>query len=332
MSQLNHSSSTLPIIDVRALGTGCGEEAVAAQLGHACRTHGFFYVKEHGIDESLIEALEQASRRFFALPAASKLAIHISRGGAARRGYAMVGEEHTSTSKEPNVKEGLCFGPEQSDVLPPLEAGRPLPGRNLFPVEVPELRELVFAYLEAMTALGHRVMRGIALSLGLPADYFATRYMTNPERIIRIFNYPASSPPVGERGWGVFAHTDWGFLTILRQDEVGGLEVLSGAHWLAAPPIPGTFVCNIGDMLGAMTGNLYRSTLHRVRNRPDRARLSIPFFFDPSWDAALGPIEVHAAAADLAYDVSGFRFPKTFGDYIVQKLGLILPDVKERAS
>ena len=117
-----------------------------------------------------------------------------------------------------------------------------------------------------VTALGHRVMEGIAGSLDLPADYFARRYTADPLILFRIFNYPSRPIPAGlDVRDGVGEHTDYGLLTLLRQDSVGGLQVHAKSGWIEAPPVPDSFVCNIGDMLDRMTGGLYKSTPHRVR-------------------------------------------------------------------
>src|SRR5438477_11642034 len=122
-----------------------------------------------------------------------------------------------------------------------------------------------------MTRLCHRVMEGIALRLGLEESYFADRYASEPLILFRIFNYP---PPRDPALWGVGEHTDYGLLTVLLQDASGGLEVRSRSGWVGAPPIAGSFVCNIGDMLDRMTRGVYRSTPHRVRNPAPRDRLS----------------------------------------------------------
>jgi isopenicillin N synthase-like dioxygenase len=151
------------------------------------------------------------------------------------------------------------------------------------------MRETVLEYLSAMTQLGHQLMAGIALSPGLEESYFFERYTGDPLLLFRIFNYPAQ--PTTE-GWGAGEHTDYGLLTILKQDEAGGLQVKSQSRWIEAPPIPGSFVCNIGDMLDRMTAGRYRSTPHRVRNLSGRDRLSFPFFFDPNFNAAVAPIQL----------------------------------------
>ena len=329
----------VPLIDVRPLLTGDWESAecaaVAAQLGQACRELGFFYIVEHGVDAALQERLVGQCQQFFALPVAQKLAIPMTRGGRAWRGYFPVGGE--LTSGRPDQKEGLYFGEELDDRHPRVRAGTPLHGRNLFPAELPALRRTVLEYMQAMTELGHRLMAGLALSLGLPATYFATRYTTNPLTLFRVFNYPPDLLTVGgEPRWGVGEHTDYGLLTILKQDDVGGLQIKSRSRYIDAPPLPGSFVCNIGDMLDRMTGGLYRSTPHRVQNVSGRSRLSFPFFFDPSWDAEVRPIVLPDPSTaprddhDERWDrASVHAFRGTYGEYLLAKVGKVFPDLQQ---
>uniref|UniRef100_UPI003FA61544 2-oxoglutarate-dependent ethylene/succinate-forming enzyme n=1 Tax=unidentified TaxID=32644 RepID=UPI003FA61544 len=326
------SMSELPVIDISPLVDAPGRAEVAAQIGQACREHGFFYVTGHGVDPELQDRLEALSREFFALPEEEKMKIRMARGGRAWRGYFPVGGE--LTSGKPDWKEGLYFGTELPPDHPRVRAGTPLHGRNLFPEEVPEFRETVLEYMDAMTQLGHRLMRGIALSLGLPADYFRERYTADPTVLFRIFHYPP--PPDADDQWGVGEHTDYGLLTILKQDDCGGLQVKSkGGGWIDAPPIPGTFVCNIGDMLDRMTGGLYRSTPHRVRNTSGRDRLSFPFFFDPNFDAEVQPLPAldRAPAEDDSAErwdgASVHAFEGTYGDYLLSKVSKVFPELRE---
>lgn len=329
------SVSTLPIIDVHALVARAGDRsAVAAQIRRACFDMGFFYIKGHGIDEALQERLEQLSRQFFEQDLETKLELRMERAGRAWRGYFPVGGE--LTSGRPDLKEGLYFGAELGPDDPRVRAGVPLHGANLFPDNLPGFRETVLAYMAAMTRLGHALMEGIALSLGLEASYFADRYTADPLVLFRIFNYPPQPPgPDAPSAWGVGEHTDYGLLTILKQDDAGGLEVKSKSGWIAAPPIPGTFVCNIGDMLDRMTGGRYRSTPHRVRNMSGRSRLSFPFFFDPNFDAEVKRIEspeLEEVADDreTRWDRSSVHaFSGTYGEYLLNKVGKVFPALKQ---
>jgi isopenicillin N synthase-like dioxygenase len=319
-------TSPLPIIDIRPLLAGEGD-VVAAQIAGACRETGFFYIVGHGVDEALIQRLISLSRQFFAQGAEAKLRIRMALGGRAWRGYFPVGGELTSGA--PDLKEGLYFGAELGPDHPRVRAGAPLHGQNLFPEEIPVLRGVVLAYMDALTRLGHAVMCGIALSLGLPASYFADRYTGDPFILFRIFNYPPAA--TGERTWGVGEHTDYGLLTLLLQDDAGGLQVRAPGGWVDAPPIPGSFVVNIGDMLDRMTGGFYRSTPHRVRNAAPHDRLSFPFFFDPNLDAEVKAIPI-AGVTGLDDDAarrwdgaSVHAFEGTYGEYLLAKVAKVFP-------
>ena len=250
----------------------------------------------------------------------------MERGGRAWRGYFPVGAE--LTSGRPDLKEGLYFGAELPADDPRVIAGLPLHGGNLFPRQVPRLRPLVLAYLDALTSLGQAVLRGVALSLGLDAGYFAEGYTADPTVLFRIFHYP----PSADDGWGVGEHTDYGLLTLLAQDDSGGLQVAAPEGWTAAPPLPGTFVCNIGDMLDRMTGGWYRSTPHRVRNTTDHGRLSFPFFIDPAFGAEVPPLPARAATGDdgrRRWDGQDLRaFTGTYGDYLLGKVSKVFPQLR----
>ena len=302
--------------------------AVAEQIQAACRDRGFFYVTGHGVPAELLDELAAASAEFFALPAADKMEIAMARGGRAWRGYFPVGGE--LTSGQPDLKEGLYFGAELPADDPRVLAGLPLHGRNLFPRQVPRLRELVLSYLDALTSLGQSVLAGVALSLGLDAGYFADGYTADPTILFRIFSYPPSPPEAA--GWGVGEHTDYGLLTLLAQDDSGGLQVAAPEGWIEAPPVPGTFVCNIGDMLDRLTGGWYRSTPHRVRNLSGRPRLSFPFFLDPGFAAEVPPLPGRAATGDdgqRRWDGQDLRaFTGTYGDYLLGKVSKVFPQLR----
>jgi isopenicillin N synthase-like dioxygenase len=319
----------LPVVDVAPLVARSGPRRECAEaIGAACRDAGFFYVAGHGIDPALVARLERLARAFFAQDREAKMAIAMDRGGSAWRGYFPVGGE--LTSGRPDGKEGIYFGIELPPTHPAVRAGTPLHGPNLFPVEPPEFRDTVLTYMTALSAVGDALMEGVALSLGLEAGYFA-RALGSPLTLFRIFNYPPEA--AGDGAWGVAEHTDYGVLTILGQDDAGGLEVHTPAGWVAAPPLRDAFVCNIGDMLDRMTGGLYRSTPHRVRNRASHDRLAYPFFYDPNWNARVGPIRGIAAPADDRparwddADVHAY-FGGTYGDYLIGKVTKVFPAMR----
>lgn len=322
--------STLPIIDIEPLLTGISDDnAVASEIAHACRESGFFYIVGHHVDERLQLKLEDLSRMFFAQDLETKIGIRMEKGGRAWRGYFPVGGE--LTSGKPDLKEGLYFGAELDVDHPLVRSGTPMHGPNLFPDNLPFFRETVLEYMTAMTRLSHALMKGIALSLGLTGSYFAERYTNDPLILFRLFNYPARGG-VHDQSWGVGEHTDYGLLTILRQDRTGGLQVRSKSGWIDAPPVPGAFICNIGDMLDRMTGGLYRSTPHRVRTPSKHDRLSFPFFFDPNFNAEVKPIEIGTPLdddKDKRWDrASVHDFSGTYGDYLLNKVSKVFPQLR----
>lgn len=317
----------LPIINVESLVQRDEGTDVARQIADACRDDGFFYVVGHGVDEQLQNELERLSHQFFALPLEDKLAIRMELGGRAWRGYFPVGDE--LTSGEPDGKEGLYFGSELATNDPRVVARRPLHGRNLFP-NLAGFADVVLEYLAQMTRLGHDIMRGLALSLQLQEDYFAEHYTADPTILFRIFHYPpASHTATVPATWGVGEHTDYGLLTMLRQDARGGLEVKSRSKWMEAPPVPQSFLCNIGDMLDRMTGGLYRSTPHRVKRPSSTGRLSFPFFFDPNFDATVHPILPRQPRCERWDGTDLQELHGTYGDYLLSKVRKVFPGLGE---
>ncbi len=324
--------TSIPIIDLCGFGSSSRDaDRVASAISGACRDRGFFYVVGHGVPDALQGRLERLAREFFARDIEEKMRIRMELGGRAWRGYFPVGDE--LTLGRPDQKEGLYFGAELGEEHPKTRSGAPLFGRNLFP-DIDGFRETVLEYLDELTRLGHTLMEAIALSLGLERSYFHDRYTRDPLILFRIFNYPPLAPEtVKEQLWSVGEHTDYGILTILRQDATGGLEVRSRSGWIAAPPVPGSFVCNIGDMLDRMTGGLYRSTPHRVRNVSSTQRLSFPFFLDPNVDAQVRPIDPSTDVIDDRHErwdgASIHDFVGTYGDYVLSKVSKVFPQLRD---
>jgi len=329
----SRTRESLPVIDMSALFDEHDERGhgrVAAQIEEACRSTGFFYVVGHGVRRETLDALEVASHRFFSLPQAEKNQIAMSHGGRAWRGYFPVGGE--LTSGEPDQKEGLYFGTELAPDHPRVQAGLPLHGANLWPEPIPELRSLVLEYMMAATRAAQTLLRGIALSLDLDLDYFITAYTREPTVLFRIFHYPSTT----ETGWGVGEHTDYGLLTLLAQDEQGGLQVESNGEWIDAPPIKDALVCNLGDMLDRLTGGWYRSNAHRVRNSSGQSRLSFPLFFDPDFEAKLVPLpnlerrSIEGPAMPRWDEADLHAFAGSYGEYLIGKVSKVFPELATR--
>lgn len=321
---------SLPIVSIRPLIERHGDiDAVADAIDKACREFGFFYVVDHGVSMDLIARLERVSREFFALPQGEKDPISMDKGGRAWRGYFRVGAELTSGL--PDQKEGLYFGQQFEPDHPLVQSQTPMHGQNLFPVTPAELQETVLEYLSHLTCLGHCLMRGIALALGIDAEYFEKNGTADPLVLFRIFHYPSVAD---SELWGVGEHTDYGLLTILLQDSVGGLEVKTSRGWMAAPPIPGSFVCNIGDMLDHMTRGIYRSTPHRVKNTTGASRLSFPLFFDPNffWKVKAIDLPNPSVATNDSHErwdrANVHLFDGTYGEYILGKVSKVFPQLR----
>jgi isopenicillin N synthase-like dioxygenase len=328
----------LPIIDMAPLFSppgSAGRTDIAARIADACEAHGFFYLVGHGVTAETLAGLEAASRRFFALPQATKMRIGMPGGGRAWRGYFPVGGE--LTSGRPDLKEGIYLGTDLPPDHPKVAARTPMHGANLWPAEVPQLRVAASAYMAAAARAAAGLMEGVSLSLGLPDDYFARAYTADPTILFRIFHYPATGPAGVDwsQSWGVGEHTDYGLLTLLAQDRHGGLQVKGPSGWIEAPPIEGALVCNIGDMLERLTGGRFVSTPHRVINRSGQDRLSFPLFFDPAWDAPMVPLP--GAAVDRSrwdadrrhrWDAASVHdFEGTYGDYLLGKVAKVFPQL-----
>ena len=323
---------TVPTIDLAPLldPDADAEEvaATSARIADACSSHGFLQIVGHGIDPELRRRLHDAAAAFFALDPTEKDRISMRRGGAAWRGWFPVGDE--LTAGVPDDKEGLYFGTELATDDPRVVAGLPLHGPNQFPARPAELGPLVLEWMDRVTAVGRAVLSGIAVSFGLDRDWF-DRWCAEPTVLFRIFHYPPPAPEfVGS--WGVAEHTDYGLLTLLVQDDTGGLEVRVDGEWVEVPPTPDAIVCNLGDMLERVTGGRFRSTPHRVR-LPDRDRYSFPLFLDPAWDAELTQLpgcepteRALAEAAEGRWDGrSVFDVGGPYGDHLLDKVARVFP-------
>lgn len=328
LATVGAATASLPVFRLGALE----EPGEVRRLGEACEALGFFYLTDTGIDPALDRELERQSAAFFARPEEEKRRIAMELGGKAWRGFFPVKGELTSGI--PDLKEGLYFGEELADDDP---RGRwPMHGPNLFPEEPAALRPIVLAYMAEQERIGQRVLRALALSLGLPATYFLLHLTAKPTPLFRIFHYPAPRSDADRAIWGVGEHTDYGLLTLLKQDDCGGLEVKTPRGergWLSAPPLAGSLVCNLGDMLDRLTGGRFRSTPHRVRNLAGRSRYSWPFFLDPAFDARVSPLpgaQVRPSEDDAAerWDrASVHTLTGTYGEYLRGKVAKVFPEL-----
>lgn len=276
---------SLPLIDVSGLQSSelATRRATAIELDHAARNSGFFYATGHGLASPLIEGMAAAAAEFFALPEALKQRYYIG-GSTNHRGYVPPGEEVFYAGSK-DTKEAFDLSLDLPATDPDYQAGNRLLGPNRWPSEVPNFRDRVDAYYRAVTALGRRLLRGFLLALDLPEDRF-DQVLLKPPSQLRLIHYPFS--PTALDAPGIGAHTDYECFTILHASSPG-LEVLNARnHWVDAPPIPGAFVINIGDLLEVLSNGRWVSTAHRVRKVTEE-RYSAPLFFNLDYDAEIAP-------------------------------------------
>jgi isopenicillin N synthase-like dioxygenase len=302
---------SIPLIDVAALGSDDlhARHAVAAAIGRACRETGFFAIAGHGVPAALVADTFGAAAEFFARPAHEKDRLSIALHGH-NRGYVGLGAEALDETAGRDLKEAFnVVWTDGGATRPP----------NIWP-QLPGWRARVQACFDAMYAVGRHLHRAFALDLGLAEDFFDDR-IDRPQATLRLLHYPAAlaaGAPAGRPGAG--AHTDYGNVTLLATDGVGGLQVRRrDGRWIDVPPQEGAFVCNIGDCLMRWTNHVYVSTPHRVLP-PAAERYSIAFFLDPNPDALVSalpgcvpPGEAPRHAPITAGEYLRQRFAATYG-------------------
>jgi isopenicillin N synthase-like dioxygenase len=277
--------TALPIIDIGGLRSPVAAErhAVAVLLREACIENGFFYITNHGISAALIDAVMAEARAFFAAPLVEKQAVARDLSSC-HRGYEKFGGQILQAGALPDRKEAFDLGLDLPADDPRVLAGKPDHGPNLWPAGRALFRAAMTDYLAAMLDLSRVVLGGLAVSLGLDEDHFAALWQ-DPVVFLRLIHYPPQPPVPIANQMGAGAHTDWGAITLLWQDQTGGLQLRAAdGEWIQVPPLPGCYIVNIGDLIARWTNDLYRSTVHRVINQSGRDRYSIPFFFDGNPD------------------------------------------------
>jgi isopenicillin N synthase-like dioxygenase len=309
----------IPVIDVSPLlaGSEAGLKQVAQEIDHVYSQVGFAYLANHGIDQALIDGIFQASARFHALPRKEKLKLEINEF---HRGFIPINTSTARTSSvakvtRPNQSESFMMMHELAEDDPDVLAGTPLAGPNQWPENLAGFREAVTAYNNALAGLARRLVRAISVALGGgPNDL--DPYFEKPTTFLRLLYYPPHPPQSPDDLYGSAPHTDYGFITILLQDDVGGLQVRNvEGDWIDAPSIPGAFVMNSADILHRWSNGRFISTPHRVINRSGRARYSNPFFFDPNMHAAITPLPGCVSPGNPPkYE------PVVYGNYLMERL------------
>lgn len=277
----------IPVLDLAPLVAGADTADLAAAFAKAYGETGFGYVVGHGVPPALREAVFEASRQFHALPEADKQAIALNR---THRGYIAINTSTDVTTDlaevtKPNQSSSFMMMREDAAADPEVY----LSGPNQWP-DLEGFRAACEDYAAAMTGLGHRLM-GLALEAMGAADRSIMEAFSPPTIWLRLLHYPPQPAQAPEDLFGSAPHRDFGCLTLLAQDDVGGLQVRTPAgQWVDAPPMPGAYVVNVGDMLHRMSNGRLLSTPHRVINATGRERYSVPFFYDPHVTATIAPL------------------------------------------
>ena len=305
--------TSIPVIDISPLYGDdlAGARAVAADIRRASVEAGFFYIRGHHMPPDLMRATLMASKFFFSRPDAEKRAIQVN---GAHRGYVPFAQTTLGRQYKADLKESFNFAFPFAADDPDVVAGKPLIGVNQWPQGEEVWRGVLEDYYRTLFEVGQRVLEGFALALEAPRTYFRDLYK-RPLVRTRLLHYPPQPEGSGEDQFGAAPHTDWGCMTLLWQDQVGGLQVRNRAgQWIDAPYIEGTFVVNIGDMLERWSNDLFVSTPHRVVNASGRERYSIPMFYDPDFDTAVECLPNCSGPGNPP------KYPRTVaGEYITAK-------------
>ena len=304
------SATEMPVLDLGDWLSGGPMAPLVEQFDNACRNTGFLYIQNHGIPAEVIEEVFAATRRYHDLPMEERLKDMIDE--RFRRGFMPIG-----VTKHPGFKADLKESYEFSfDVPiddPVVVAGLPLHGPNRWPADKPWLKEAAEAYFERVFQVGRQMLRIFGVALGQSEGFFL-QYLNKPMLQTRLFHYPPQLNPTTLE-LGAMEHTDYGMMTILSQDPIGGLELRTRAgEWVAAPYIEGTLVVNLGDMVKVWTNDYYVSNLHRVANRTGRERYSIPTFFNLDYYTPVACLPQFRSAENPP------RYPPIYsGEYLVKR-------------
>ncbi|MBP3037582.1 isopenicillin N synthase family oxygenase [Arthrobacter sp. zg-ZUI100] len=300
--------TSIPVLDLSTARNTDGSFNAEFILALREATHriGFFQLVGYGAGEAKVDQLFDVTKRFFDLPLEDRLALD-NRKSPHFRGYTRLGTE--LTQGRPDSREQIDFGPERAPVenYPADQPFWLVQGPNLFPDNVlPELRQQSMEWAELMSVVGAELLSAIAVSLGLSEDHFAEPFEGTPAWMAKLAHYVGGE--VKEAGTqGVGSHADYGFVTLLLQDSVGGLEVRphESDTWIPVEPIPGALVVNLGEMLEVATQGYLSATIHRVTApAPGVDRYAIPFFWSPRLDAVIDPVELPAELAAQSRGIS----------------------------
>jgi isopenicillin N synthase-like dioxygenase len=278
---------SIPVLDLAPLlrGDPGATQVLGAALRDAFENVGFYFVVNHGVPKSLIDATFDAARRFHDMDLDRKLALRMNKSNVGYLPFkgSITRHSQLNANNQPNLVEAFFAKRELPPGHPDRETGLPFRGPNLWPDDLPGFRETVVSYSAAMERLGLSLLPLYAVSLDLPPDYFAQSFRM-PSYTLRMSHYPRQEV-VEDNEFGLAPHTDTSFMTMLAQNDVPGLSIrLPNGRWLDAPALPGSILVNGGDLLRRWTNDRFLATPHRVINRSGQERYAIPFFMDCDYD------------------------------------------------
>lgn len=285
------ASVTLPFVDISRFRGPAEERArFIDELRRILYDHGFFYLTGHGVPQPLIDDVLAAARRFFALPVEEKLKVEMI-NSPHFRGYNRPGWELTRGEKDWREQIDIATEAERLPEDPDKPWNR-LTGPNQWPEALPDFKPLILRYQAEVTRVGLEVLKAVSVALGQDEAAFADIYTPLPTQLLKLIRYPGRD--VAESSQGVGAHKDGGFVTVLLQDKVGGLRVRTEeGEWIEAPPVPGTFVINTGEVLELATQGYVRADVHDVVTPPAGSeRFSVAFFLGARVDSVVPVIEL----------------------------------------
>lgn len=306
---------------------------LAEEVSRASREVGFFYIVNHGIQPAAVKRMFDVAEEFFGLPLEAKNEVSISKSPLFR-GYIPSNHIGVDQKLKANLQEAFQIHLDLPANDPDVVAGKPMHGANPWPSAMPSLRADMTDYQQRLWALGQKLLPLFAIGLGLPEDTFA-KFFQKPMIMLRVLHYPPQAPDDSTESIGTRAHTDTGVITILAQDTVGGLEILTkGGEWITVPPIPDSYVVNIGEMMKAWSDAIFTSTPHRVVNRYGLERYSVPFFVNPDYDTVFAPLVKNPDPVDLPQFHSSLDRTKNIkiGEWMVQLYSRIYPSPFKPAS
>lgn len=307
------SAAAIPVIDFSGVPEGdpASLGRAASEVLAAATATGFFYLSNHGVPPAIIERATSTARAFFALEDAVKQQTR----AVDHRGYIGMGDALMEGATKSDYKESFVIGLELGRDDPSVLAGEALRGPNNWPEAMPSFRRDLYAYFEAIGVCGRNLLSVIAISLGQRPDFFADKYR-KPLQRTNVIHYPPMPEEREPDQFGGAAHTDYGCITLLWQDQNGGLQILDrrSGDWIEAMPIAGTLVINIADLLARWSNGRFASNLHRVLNRSGRDRYSIATFFDPDFDALVDPRDFGVGPVDARFE------PTRAGPYILGRV------------